>query len=563
MIEELTPQILMPTLFLVIVVVPILALLSSVVLLHRYRRAVARAMDATSGFRDSPTAHEAGSTPQPVDALLPERSGSSTAADLSGRALSGPWRNGLRYLIAGLAFALVLALSAQRVYPSGLGFPGFLVGVWIYLWPAFLVLAMIAPGNWRLWALCILGYCAGYALLGLWAGTVLNLPEYRFGAVVVPARSTVTPEAMIRLWLAVNGVPTLLMTLCLNRWIRAVAPLVLALLTSAVVGTLTIYLTLFSKQGVKAAVAVVEKLDIHIYWLLAGIFLVSLLGCGALGWVLARWIARSYRRGRLSEQSLLLDAVWLLFTGIYTMWLVLGGVAWVTVGPLAFVAFKLTWLLAASLSMRPPPQPVGLTFLRVFSLGRRSEALLEKLAKHWRHVGNIQLITGPDLATSTVQPHQFLDFLAGKLGQHFVGDHSSLVRSLAERDRGADPDGRFRINNFFCHADSWKVVLPHLVKDGNSVVMDLRSFDIDNDGCVHELHHLVSEVPFPRCLLVVDADTNTAFLDEILAGALASLQPRSPNYGRSLEELGRLTLGPGPAGIRNLVRRLADTTNGG
>jgi hypothetical protein len=36
---------------------------------------------------------------------------------------------------------------------------------------------------------------------------------------------------------------------------------------------------------------------------------------------------------------------------------------------------------------------------------------------------------------------------------------------LAERDHVQDPDGRFRINNFFCHADSWRSALPRLVED--------------------------------------------------------------------------------------------------
>ena len=42
--------------------------------------------------------------------------------------------------------------------------------------------------------------------------------------------------------------------------------------------------------------------------------------------------------------------------------------------------------------------PRGLTFLRVFSLGTLSNALLESIGKHWRSIGSIQLITGPDVA---------------------------------------------------------------------------------------------------------------------------------------------------------------------
>ena len=566
MIEELTPRVLMSMMILVIVVVPTLTLLLSTVLLYRYRRAVRRAMDVTSGFHDPTLVRETAINSRPVDDVVTERNGKSDAGDVCRGVFRTPWRNALRYLIAGLVFALVMALAAHQVYPSslgvpGFGVPGFLIAVWIYLWPAFLAMALIMPGHWWRWALGFLGYCAVYGLLSLWASTNLNLPEYRFGAAVVPARSTVTPEAMIRMWLAVDGVPTLLMLLCFNRWLRAISTLVLALVTAAISGLMAVYLALFSPRGVDVAVAVATGLNIPIQWLLLTIFLGSLIGFGALGWVLVRWIARAYQRGRLSDQSLLLDALWVLFASTYSMWLVRGGVAWVATGPLAFVAFKLSWWLAAGLSTRALQRPVGLTFLRVFSLGRRSEALLEGVAKYWRHVGSIQLITGPDLATSTVQPHQFLDFLGGKLTHHFVGDRTSLERSLAERDGGANPDGRFRINNFFCHADSWKAVLPRLVKEGDAVLMDLRSFKAENAGCTHELRHLVAKVPFRRCLLVVDSTTSQGFLDEILASASADLQPGSPNFARPLEELRRFSIGSGTAETRALVQRLVETTD--
>jgi hypothetical protein len=69
-------------------------------------------------------------------------------------------------------------------------------------------------------------------------------------------------------------------------------------------------------------------------------------------------------------------------------------------------------------------------------------------------------------------------------------------------------------------------------------------------------------VPFRRCLFVVDASTNLAFLDNVLANAAAGLQPGSPNFGRSVEELRRLSFGTAPAEARRLIRQLADTRGG-
>ena len=111
--------------------------------------------------------------------------------------------------------------------------------------------------------------------------------------------------------------------------------------------------------------------------------------------------------------------------------------------------------------------------------------------------------------------------------------------SLAERDRDVDPDGRFRVNGFFCHADSWQAVLPRLVDGGDIVLMDLRSFSPSNAGCTYELAFLVSHVPFRRCLLISDPTTDERLVDEVLANSLHSCLPTSPNAGRPLSELTR------------------------
>jgi hypothetical protein len=174
----------------------------------------------------------------------------------------------------------------------------------------------------------------------------------------------------------------------------------------------------------------------------------------------------------------------------------------------------------------------------VFSLGRRSDALLDSVARHWRHIGSVQMITGPDVALSTVQPHQFLDFLSRKLGRHFV----------------RDPDGRFRINNFFCHADSWQAAVPRLVENGEAVLMDLRSFSATNAGCIHR--YLVENVPFGRCLLVVDQTTDEGFLNHTLTATGDTLTPASPNYQRPLADAAIYRFTSGTTAMRALVRRL-------
>jgi len=558
MIEELTPQILMVSVFLIIVIAPILTLLLSALLLWRYRRAVTHAMARTGGF-DGPAAQSRNvvssdsSNPETEDPEI-----GSSSSDLYRHVILAPWHNAIRYAVSGLAFALVFALSAQFVYPFGLELPGFLVGVWIYMWPLVLALPLIVPGSMRLWVGCVVLYFFVFMLLGLWAATITNIPEYRYGAVILPARSSVTPTNMIRLWFAVNGIPTLLMMLCFNRRVRAVAPLMLALVTTSITGTLCIVFALFTSRGVDLTVAFSVSMELHVFWFVLATYILSLAGFAVIGWFLARWISRAYQRRKLSDQSLMLDALWLLFASAYGMWLAWGGLVWIAVAPAAFLVYKLALAAGARIGDGEPDVARGLTFLRVFSLGRRSEALLEAVAGHWRHIGSIQMITGPDVVGSTVQPHRSLDFLSGKLDRHFVNDQNSLESSMADQIRTADPDGRFRVNNFFCHEDSWQPILSWLVQEGDSVLMDLRSFSANSAGCIHELRYLVQEVPYSRCLLIVDDTTDHGFLQRTLKDAWERLPPGSPNHSHPPDQVTVHSFKPGTAALRQLVRRLCD-----
>ena len=139
-------------------------------------------------------------------------------------------------------------------------------------------------------------------------------------------------------------------------------------------------------------------------------------------------------------------------------------------------------------------------------------------------------------------------------------DRASLAHSLAERDHMRDPDGRFRINNFFGHADSWQAALPRLVENGEAVLMDLRSFSETNAGCIHELEYLVRNVPFGRCLLVVDDTTDDAFLKQKLTATWDTLSPASPNFQQPLPHSATFRFASGTTAMRTLLRRLCEAS---
>jgi hypothetical protein len=139
------------------------------------------------------------------------------------------------------------------------------------------------------------------------------------------------------------------------------------------------------------------------------------------------------------------------------------------------------------------------------------------------------MIAGPDLATTTVEPHELLAFLGGKLSREFVTDNAALARRVTAMDRARDPDGRHRVTEFFCHADTWQMVMRRLANDAEVALMDLRSFSPANQGCLYELQQLLSAVPLEHIVLLVDGQTDRAFLEHTLMRQWSEIPAMSPN----------------------------------
>jgi hypothetical protein len=421
MIEELTPQVLMTSMTLLIVIGSLLTVLLSALLLWKYRRAVNHAMITAGNF--FPAIQKGTPAESTYANHLHPKKGSGkklSSQDLFRRAVRAPWHDGLLYAIAIFAAAMLFAAVAQQDYSFNLGLPGFFVGTWIYFWPIVLALPIIVPSSIKKIVSWILMYFVIYALLGIWTSTVKNIPSLHAGGLVLPPRSSVTPSNLAMLWIAVNALPTILTLLCFNRRVRAVAPLVLTLVTIIITGVWFALLGFSTPTGRSAFASVEPLMNGHAIWFVLAVFIFLLISLGATGWALTRWIAHAYRKRRLSDRSLILDGLWLIFACTYSMWLVLSGIEWIVTVPVGFFIYKLVLIASHKIANRQSKTSRGLTFLRVFSLGKRSEALFEVITKYWRHIGSVQMITGPDLARTTIQPHQFLDFLSGKLGSYAI-----------------------------------------------------------------------------------------------------------------------------------------------
>jgi hypothetical protein len=467
-------------------------------LLRLYRRSVARAMAASgSGAIAAP--------PQLVQ--LPPRTNDTSELQFLLRA---PRQAAAVYAAAGGAYAAVMTIVLLLAAPEhGIFLNKVLVVLWPYWWPAVLTISLVTRArllHWR--AVC--AYLAVFALIVARAVAYNpSLPWYG-----LPLH-----------WLLVNGPPTALLAGFLSRHIRAIGPIVFSYTFLALMGSQVLFTFAGANDALLQSVArPAFALGLRAIDVFVGIHLIGLLAFGVAGWFFLKWLGRAYERKRFSDEMLTVDAVWLLFAVVQSVGFVFQGLLWFCSGFVAFAAYKAAAMLGfALLRRRARPAPRTLLLLRVFALSGRSEQLFDVLRTRWLRLGSMTLIAGPDLMTATVEPHEFLHFLSGELSRDFVSDGGDLRRRIEAMDAAEDPDGRFRVNEFFCHADTWQATMQALSARCDAVLMDLRSFSRANAGCLFELGVLLNTVDPARVLFLIDATTDRSLLESCIAG--------SPNVG--------------------------------
>jgi hypothetical protein len=536
-----------------------LALPISFGLIKLYRRAVAKSMLADASRVANESSLAATSLPQPALtpptlSLVDAASRVPATADVAARqvrVLRAPWRLATVYIVAGACYSIILSIISLVSNSLEISPVRFLALFWIYFWPIVLTVNLVAAATRRAKLVTVVVYFVIFVVITL--VSLANSPEGSWYLHVLA-------------WAIYNLPATLLLLTFLNRRVRAVGPLVLIFMIIAVLGSqLAVSTLMISDEIIHALVAVASIVGLGAYAVLFGVSFFGFFIVWPLGWLMLFLIRRRYERKKISDQSITLDAIWLMFGFANSLMLVSNGAIWLFGGLLAFLGFKLVaWaglrlLRSASAQTQKPPR---LLVLRVFSLGKRSERLFRALATHWRHAGSMELIAGPDLVTTTVEPQEFLDFLTGKLGRRFIDGPQTLERRFSEMDTKPDQDGRFRVNDFFCHNDTWQIVLSRLVKESDAVLMDLRGFSPQNQGCVFEVNELINVAQLERVIFVIDHTTDQPFLLENVRQSWGRMKANSPNR---LSSSGQLQLfrftGSGRGELRQLLRSLCIAAN--
>lgn len=492
----------------------------SIGLLAIYRRAVLRSMAAVSPHANDkvPAAESAVQPPGTKLQLSMLDSDSFTSPAVERRIKHSLWRAALVYTAGGLTYALILG-GAWMVQAGGDGFVlmRFLWLLSCYAWPTALGLGLLLAVTTSQRMLVAAVYFA--MLFAVSAFALLRNDALSVGQVAA-------------FWMITNAPATAILLAFLHRRVRAVGPLVLAFMVCAVTGSqIALSAVGSSEQGMRAAVTAGSALGLGGHGTFYATMILGAISAGLVGWYVLKWLGRRHTARLTSDQTLTLDAMWLLFGMVQSITFAFEGWAWIFTGLVAFAAYKTVTTVGfriAGLGHGSARSP-SLLLLRVFALGARSGELFDTLAKRWMRTGDISMIAGPDLATSTVEPHEFLDFVGGRLSSQFVQNESDLDARIRSRALGPDPDGRYRANEFFCHADTWQLAMRKLAANSDAVLMDLRSFTASNQGCQYELQQLINIVPLTRVLYIVDDTTDLRFLHETLKQRWLNAAEDSPN----------------------------------
>ena len=557
-------------LFVIALIAVPLAILITLVLIRLFRRRVAQSMRATAGTPSEPEIRQPPTTGPPGELAIQRIDATGTRTEAA-RAipLLGKTRQRARELAAiyaGAALVYPLILAVMIILRTGFA-------------PKQHVILLFA----LFFGLCFTVNATPVAL----APTLVFKKQVRFLMLAVLGLIIVlwAWDAMIRtdavaMWLMIASIPTGVILLLNLRRLRAVGPVVSAATLLLLFGSIAglIYASFYALNAagpirfVRQDLAHLALLDavkiwageiwrlpldqrldriravidspysvlrpeypegvtteVRLYFL--GIWLAATVVGVAAAWAFVRWLARSYQARRASDQMLTLDVMMVIFT-LWTFLIFISAFGWIAAAavPASFAGYMVCsrWRLRHRECSAHLGTPRSLLLLRVFGFDRRTQRLLEDLGQCWRYLGPVRLIGGPDLAYATLEPYEFFEFLSGRLARAFIKDRDDLDGRLSESTAIPDPDGLFRIEDFFCHDDTWQMTVSRLAQKADAVLMDLRGFMSKHRGCIFEIEQLIASVPLQRIVLLVDRSTDVPFLEQILQRAWRTIPTDSP-----------------------------------
>ncbi len=505
-----------------------------------YRRRMLALMRATSvPGRDAPSAPDGDSgLSRPETAVVH----SGSRLDLAGRDFSSAGtqtadtqavgrnvssadtrgRHVRRRLVAAYATGAALysaVITALRLGSRADPFPlvAWVAEWWIIMWPIVPTLTLLLALDRRASVRLALKYLG----IGCLAVVMITLVGQVLRGTLNSAPVTNVYWMLVSLaWMA--PVPLVLIMVTAWRPIRGVTPMAMATMVVFGAGMLAfrqVLVRALNYEGVQTALAAVGTVT-SLRFAPYAVFMLVSLPVGWAAWLGLRRLAGRFEQKRFSDIQLIVDCWWVVVAAEAAATLPVPGPLALAGGVVALGAYTAgvrgvlaSWKLDATTDV---PR---LLLLRVFGYQARTETLFDRVAAVWRFRGPVHLIAAPDLATRTVDPADTLALIGGRLAEQYVGSAGEIPHRMSTLDRRPDPDGRFRVNEVYCHDDTWRPSLEALLDASDGVLMDLRSFSRQNAGCIFELDQIVRRVPSDHVVFVCDRTTDLPFLADVLGMA--------------------------------------------
>jgi hypothetical protein len=425
--------------------------------------------------------------------------------------LSDNQRAGMRLVMLLIVLSCLIAITSASIWHA-LQFSNeplmpkrIAVMALLHVWPMIPALALILRWSRR----------RLFGILLLWATVFFVVALWRS----IDGK----PLGVLVLMVVECGLALALMSLVfLGNATRAIAPWLLvpaAVLVSSVflgVDALT-YMAERESPLLKSLVALLEWLPRPMG--VFAVFAIFMSLAALIAWwpmrMLGRALGHAYSRKWLSDLLVVFTGVWAFALTDRALTLS------TTVGAKAFAIYlPLLWIPAVMLLARRrwrSGRAPTLLVLRVFQRDKQVRSLFDHVIERWRLSGNTVLIAGTDLTDRTLNAADIFEFLDRRLAERFVVSPADVARRIAAFDEIADIDGRYRVNECYCHDTTWQDALEALVRYSDVVLMDLRGFQAHNAGSRYELTTLAQASREMRIVALTDNDTDRAAADDAVA----------------------------------------------
>jgi hypothetical protein len=158
-----------------------------------------------------------------------------------------------------------------------------------------------------------------------------------------------------------------------------------------------------------------------------------------------------------------------------------------------------------------------LLLLRTFGRTGLREDLLDDLNDTWRRIGPVDLIAATDVTSRTLTAAMLEAFLLWRSDEQFLHDEADVENGVKHKRSAIEADARYPVNATYCDESIWHEAFEALAADPDiAVLMDVRGFTADNEGCAWELDYLLRNKDLHHIVLLADNDTDLKALDEII-----------------------------------------------